>query len=315
MKYFQLDVVNTAYSIINYNISIPKCNYVKTSRRYIPNNNCFEKIMHIDNNDSQIDTKPIYEQLKQLDGWNNYTEIAIDGQNGTTKSSLAALLNRKYIKLNELCPDITCGSDYNHRPLKAFDYITYQLLVKSENTVWDRCIFSNMIFYYVHHLMYRFGDTPIPKDDAIIWPILNTMANDTCLLDTLKFVHTLKRVPTLFLVCSNVDLIGESLRIRGIKSKSWNDVWNSKEYNYQLGQYHVYRWFGKLLGSPVFDLVDFFKEQLSIDDMHLLIASKLNTRKDVESKIDLPDSKVFNEFNDIINTFNDDVLIYEYSKK
>lgn len=257
-------------------------------------------------------------QLEQLNGWNKFSEIAIDGQNGTTKSSISKNLNRKYLKINEIFPRVSCGSDYNHRPLKSIDYMFIQLMIKSENSIWDRCVYSNLIFYYVHHLMYKFAETSIPNDESIIWPILNNMALDTCLLDTLAYTQNKKSIPTIFLVCSNVDLIGESLRSRGINTNSINDIWNSKEYNYQMAQYHVYRWFGKILQYPTFDIVDFFKEGLTVDDMHILIASKINTPAKNENDDNLkfiPNLEKYDAFEDIISMYNNDILIYEHSRK
>ncbi|ATZ81564.1 guanosine monophosphate kinase [Drosophila innubila nudivirus] len=307
---------------MNYNISMPKCYYSVNSRRKqdlditsTPRSTLIattstSKIRNVGSN--------IRFQLEQLNGWNKFSEIAIDGQNGTTKSSISKNLNRKYLKINEIFPRVSCGSDYNHRPLKSIDYMFIQLMIKSENSIWDRCVYSNLIFYYVHHLMYKFSETSIPNDESIIWPILNNMALDTCLLDTLAYTQNKKSIPTIFLVCSNVDLIGESLRSRGINTNSINDIWNSKEYNYQMAQYHVYRWFGKILQYPTFDIVDFFKEGLTVDDMHILIASKINTPAKNENDDNLkfiPNVEKYDAFEDIISMYNNDILIYEHSRK
>lgn len=297
---------------------MPKCYYSINSRRKqdldditsTPRSSTLTSTSKLGNN--------IRFQLEQLNGWNKFSEIAIDGQNGTTKSSISKNLNRKYLKINEIFPRVSCGSDYNHRPLKSIDYMFIQLMIKSENSIWDRCVYSNLIFYYVHHLMYKFAETSIPNDESIIWPILNNMALDTCLLDTLAYTQNKKSIPTIFLVCSNVDLIGESLRSRGINTNSINDIWNSKEYNYQMAQYHVYRWFGKILQYPTFDIVDFFKEGLTVDDMHILIASKINTPAKNENDDNLkfiPNLEKYDAFEDIISMYNNDILIYEHSRK
>ncbi|AQN78626.1 ACH96247.1 GrBNV gp34-like protein [Kallithea virus] len=331
-------------SIMNFNIPMPKCNYSIESRRRIckkahkrKHNTEFIRQQHrIDECDRERPS--IQEQLQQLDGWDQFSEIAIDGQNGTTKSSLAKSLNRVYLKINELFPKISCGSDYNHRPVKSLDYILFHLMVKSSNSIWDRCMYSNLIFYYVHHLMFIFANSSIPNDETIIWPILNNMALDTGLLETLDLAQSIRNVPTLFLVCSNIDLIGESLRNRGIKTNSLNDIWNSKEYNYQMAQYHVYRWFGKIMKYPVFDIVDFFKEGMIVDDIRILIASKIdipnnqscknnigqctcpvkgvdNNSQDNPHCTNIPDQTKYDKFDNIIESNNDDVLVYEYSRK
>ncbi|AYP97932.1 guanosine monophosphate kinase [Mauternbach virus] len=315
---------NNVISIINYNISMPKCDYSINSRRkqdldstLAPTTNPTMTTMAPMSKVKTIGSN-IRLQLEQLNGWNDFSEIAIDGQNGTTKSSISKTLNRKYLKINEIFPRVSCGSDYNHRPLKSIDYMFIQLAIKSENSIWDRCVYSNLIFYYIHHLMYKFANTSIPNDDSIVWPILNNMALDTGLLDTLAYTQSKKSIPTIFLVCSNVDLIGESLRYRGIHTYSVNDIWNSKEYNYQMAQYHVYRWFGKILNYPTFDIVDFFTDGLTVDDIHILISSKINTPQKNENDDNLkyiPDVKKYDEFEDIISMYNDDILIFEHSRK
>ena len=314
-----------ATSIIKYNIPMPICSYSETSRRRNNynnnNNNNINNNTPIDNDDNTEVTsttitpqKSIYEQLKVLDGWDKYPEIAIDGQNGTTKSTIAKNINRRYLKINDICSSITAGSDYNHHPLKAVDYLMYQALAKADNVIWDRSMYSNLIFYFVHHLMALHSNMPIPDDDAKIWPLLNNMALDVGLLKTLQFIDTIKNVPTIFIVCSHVDFICESLRNRGIETQSLNDIWNSKEYNYQLAQYHVYRWFGKLAHIPTFDLMDFFIAGYTTGHMQTMISSKID-RHTTEYTLQLPTLFAFEDFDKILNKYEDDILVYEHSKK
>lgn len=284
-------------NIVNYNIEYPLCYYSYNSRRnYVP-----KKISLTD-------------KLKSLDGWNNFDTIAIDGQNGTTKSSLCKLLMRTYRKINDVIPEITCGSNYNFEPLRSMEYLCAQLSIESHDSVWDRCPYSNLIFYFVHQLMYEFRHRTIPKDAKSVWPILNKLALNTNLVNTINFCKTVKNIPTIFFVCLDVDYISNSLCQRAINTHSLNDLWNSKEYNYQMAQYHAYTWFGKLLNYPVFDLNDFFEEKFGINDMHTIIASKID-RPPQNNTCILPDRTHSKLLNTLLNPMMNDVLIYDYSKK
>ncbi|ATY70241.1 GrBNV gp34-like protein [Tomelloso virus] len=194
------------------------------------------------------------------------------------------------------------------------EYMCLQLLVTSHDSVWDRCIYSNLIFYYVHNLMFKFQTKEIPHNVDIVWPILNSMAHDTNLLSTIDFCKRIKNIPTIFFVCRDVGRISESLFNRAISTNAVNDLWNCTEYNYQMAQYHVYLWFGKLCKFPVFDLMDFIEENYTIDDMHTMIASKID-RDVTTTECILPNRDAAKTLNDLLSPLADDVLIYDYSKK
>lgn len=257
---------------------------------------------------------PILDQLEILNGWNEFNVIAVDGQNGTTKSSFVRHLRRTNKKVNDVLPDITCGSNYNFDPLRSIEYLFAQLSIKSHDSAWDRCHFSNLIFYYVHYLMFEFKNAAIPHDASIVWPILNKMAIDTNLVDVVDFCQRIKKVPTIFFVCRDVDWIGQSLMKRGMSTNNLNDIWNSKEYNYQMAQYHAYSWFGKLIGSPVFDISDFLENNYTIGDMHTMIAAKIDKNVD-NLDFSLPDRTPSKELAKLLVPYENDVLIYDYSKK
>lgn len=250
------------------------------------------------------------EKLAVLDGWNSEDVIAIDGQNGTTKSTLCGKLSRVYRKINILAPDITCGSSYNYDPLRSFEYICFQLATTTHDSVWDRCIYSNLIFYYVHHLMAKFENTQIPDDVSEIWPIFTELAVNTQLSDTLDFCKSKNNMKALFLVCSDVEYLSTLLLQRARTSNEVNDLWNCKEYNYQMAQYHAYVWFGKTLGFPVFDLMDFINDGYSLGDMHVLLAHKID-RTPTNNDVVVP----MQSFATLMAPLSNDVLIYDYSKK
>lgn len=269
------------------------------------------------------------ELLMPLTGWNKFPVIAIDGMNGTGKSSLIQSMNRRYVKVNDLMPNVTHGSSYNHEVFKSMQYMMLQMLATGENCCWDRCAYSNYMFYFVHQLMYIYRDGVIPSADDTneVYGHLNNIAISVNLLNTLTLFEPLF-VPTVFIVCRDVRLIGEALRNRG----GLNDVYNSKEHNYQMAQYHVYRYFGEILRIPVFDLVDAFRLGLNLGEFHFLLRRKLDTQlggkrtispdsqepsDSCKNAIELPDGTddavKLDKFID--HMINRETLLYDYSNK
>lgn len=306
-------------------------------------------------------------QLSVLDNWHKYPVVSIDGQNGTTKSTLAkSLRNRHLLKINDLMPDITSGSDYNHHVLKSLEYMYGQVCYQPHKNpdfsdkyiVWDRCCFSNMIFYFIHQLMAHYMHTTIPMDYRPVWQFLNMMAIDTNLMATINVLLQYQKqlqpnnvaagkvspsscvgIPTLFLVCRNLDFVALTLRQRGLDTMSFNDIYNAAQYNYQMAQYYVYTWFSQLLNYPIFDITDFMEAGLTIPTIHMLIAQRLNPKSKVlidksaaaDQQTTIPDALSSNqrsltEFHqydngnhakDILDYCNafDNTMIYDFSKK
>lgn len=269
--------------------------------------------------------KTLEELLNALDGWDRYPEIALDGANGTGKSHLARNLNRVYLKINDLAKRVTTGSDYNHSPIRSLEYMMLQHCAKARSYVcWDRCRYSNLIFYYVHQLMYRFRDVAeMPFDERAIFPILNEIALATNLLETVTFLESEKRVPTLFLVNRNLVHVALSLMRRG----GLNDLYNAKEYNYQAAQYLVYKYFGKLLNYPVFDLADMIDETFTLGDLQQIVRHKIDVRVAVAASsssssssittniVETPDLRAADELAKRLDEIDDDLLVYTYSAK
>ena len=315
-------------SILDINIEWPICRYLYNSRR----------------NEISIKPKPTFiELLSILDGWNEHNEIAIDGMNGTGKSTLASSMNRTYVKVNSLAPRVTTGSNYNFDIVKSFEYMMLQQSTRCVNVCWDRCAYSNLIFYYVHQLMFHYQERPIPTEETEVYLFLNNMAHSTNLLETITFVESIKSVPTIFLVCRDLKYIACSLQHRN----SLNDVYNSKEYNYQMAQYHVYKYFANILKYPLFDISEIANYGITLGDLQQSIRRKIDVslkRKFSEinnddydddnnnhhhngddtkpassssktASIVLPDlQSAENLYKDLVG-INDDFLVYQYSKK
>lgn len=292
-------------------ITWPVCRFLDGSKRN-----------YYDSATAATRSTPALEQLlSTLDGWDAYNEIAIDGMNGTGKSTLASSMKRRrYLKINSLCPRITSGSNYNFDIIKSLEYMMLQQSTSCKNVVWDRCCYSNLIFYYVHQLMYYYRKQPIPEEDEAteVYLLLNNMATATNLLETITFVESIKHVPTVFFVCKNLRYIAYSLQ----KRNGVNDVYNSKEHNYQIAQYHVYKYFATILKAPLFDISELATMyNITLGDIHQAIRRKLDVKRTSEhddessSSIILPDMSASERLNNALKVMDDDIMIYHYSRK
>lgn len=255
-----------------------------------------------------------------LDFWSEHDEIFIDGQNGLGKSTLVRNLKRHSIKINEFVPHITKGPTYNTSPERAVEYFFLPLKIQVLDAVcWDRCHFSNAIFYMIHYLMAYYEHSTIPMDDLpSIYAILNTAAESLFFIKIAELAAHFKKAKILFYTCSDIALVCTSLLKRGIETNSPNDITNAKEINYQIAQYIVYTWFAKLIKSPCIDMALFAKVGYTFSDVHTIVASIID-RKPIhaERKIILPDLSNSRELHEISQElhFGDHTLLYDMSKK
>lgn len=266
----------------------------------------------------QKPTPTIDEMLSLLDGWNKYPSISIDGMNGVGKSSLVSNLNRRYVKVNLIDPDVTSGADYNFQPMKSMQYLMAAINMNVKNCVWDRCCYANLIFYFVHHLMNHYKRKLIPRDTNVVYGIFNNMAIDINLPNIITCIKNIYNIPTLFLVCSNIKMIANALKNR----KTINDIYNAKEYNYQMAQYHAYCYFARILGYPVFDIMDFFRQHFTLGDMQQAIAIKIDIEnkqpedEQIPQPFDIEGFEASRNLNDLMRTLNSErLLFFDFSIK
>lgn len=289
--------------IVNYSPSWPICRYGSNSKRV-------RRQDHL--------RRGVHAELDKMNGWSKLASISIDGMNGTGKSTLARSMNRTYVKINTHCPDITSGSSYNYSPLRTLDYLMFHVIYDTGDApvVWDRCRYSNLIFAYVHHLMSVYRDRTMPGPYGDDEPVLfiNNMALSTGLFATVSYVESVcaDKRPILFIVNSDLCLVAQALLARG----GANDVYNAKEYNYQMAQLHVYRYFARLLHAPLIDLNEVFGPLgRTLDYIH----DEIRARVDIPVRIDedLPrppqrtESKALHTFCDSHN----DTMVYQHSTK
>lgn len=194
-------------------------------------------------------------------------------------------------------------------------YLLTQLKIQVKDSVWDRSPYSNIVFYMVHAAMYHFRNTSIPHNPKEAYEFFNKLANEINLPHIVAFCNSMKPINIIFLVCSDIDYVSRKMLERGIKTKNLNDIWNSKEYNYNMAQLHAYNWWGEYLNAPVIDVVDFISNGYTIDDMHTIIAAKIDRQPADESTGVIPDQKASKDLLQLLSSYENEVLVYNYSKK
>lgn len=255
---------------------------------------------------------------RDLDGWSAYPMIAVDGMNGVGKTTLCNAMNRTYIKVNCIARDVSAGSDYNHDPTKALRYlwthVNYKRPNPNESYVWDRCIFSNLIFYFVHYLMER--ARPLNGDCALMDMYLNELALQCNLMEIIRTVRATAKdtiCPTIFIVSSDIELVCNNLLHRN----SLNDIFNYNQKDYQWAQYHAYRYFAKILGFPLVDIAKFmYAKSDNISAYNLSDIQKfLRLCIDCPRKtIQTMDKSNLAKYDEILHTTNEEEALANYMK-
>lgn len=260
--------------LINSHINYPHCSYPANGHRSVAKRaNCLY----------------LYEYLSCLDDFSNHSTICIDGVNGSCKSTIAAKSNRKYLKINMICPDVTTGSDYNFYVFNFLEYLMVQVLYpvpKSVGSViWDRDRYSNLRFYFVHYLMYEFRNRVMSIENVEpVYEKLNTLATATHTISVLEYLENIKPSPkTAIFVYGDLLNLSHVLVKRGGITGSFN----AKEVNYQVAQYHVYMYFAQILKHPVIDIPFMFKTyEIDINRIQFEILKRINFRKAVTTSDD-----------------------------
>jgi len=253
--------------LVNSHIDYPNCSYLETSRRSVAKR---VKHLHLD------------EYLSCLDDFSNHRVICIDGVNGSGKSTLANKTNRQYLKINLICPDVTTGSDYNFYVFNCLEYLMVQVMYpvpeSMESVVWDRDRYANLRFYCVHYLMYEFRNSVMSVENSEpVYEKLNTLATATHMFNILEYLENMNPSPkTAIFVYSDMFMLSHVLVKRG----GITGTFNAKEINYQVAQYHVYRYFAKVLNHPVIDVPFMFKTyDIDINRIQFEILKRINFGK------------------------------------
>jgi hypothetical protein len=218
-----------------------------------------------------------------------HAEIAIDGPTGVGKTTISSsLFGRSKVKINDFIPDCTRGSRYNIDPIKSLEYIMTFLTIgiAEGNYCWDRCIYSNLIFYFVHQLMCAFEreSKDIPDVYEDILSDLVHLASSISLSEILTWFESERSIPTLIIVDSDLLRVSDNMYERSDKI---HDAFNSKEHSYLMAQKHAYRFFAECLQFPIIDLANLM-EFHTMEEVRILI--KMHLRKD-----DHHDGKIYKQ--------------------
>nr|AHW98267.1 GrBNV_gp34-like protein [Nilaparvata lugens endogenous nudivirus] len=304
--------------ILNYSVPWPECSYIKHSKRLKQKSskeNCV--------------SGQLYKLIQSLHHASTALEIAIDGMNGVGKTALCKMMrNRKYCKINNCAQDITKGSEYNFNPIRSLEYLTFSALTKPKRAIiWDRTSISNMVFSFVHYIMSVYRDTDIPADPTEVYSKFNDFALNTGFFNTVAYLKSIKNIPTIFLVCSDLKLVTQAMFDRGTIS----DVYNSTHFNYQIAQLHAYTYVGNCIGATIIDIAKcvimtetrrkmIYDPLITLGDLQLLLVDNLDyyqppqpTENELEDFIEPPDRTSAS----IVNRFSSyqDTMLYTYSSK
>ena len=254
--------------ILNLKIEWPHCEYQDISQR-----------LEINKEKKNILPSTAKEYLKmKLDcnniNWSRELIICIDGMSGIGKTFLAEKLKktRAYKKINLFVQNLTIGSTYNLLTSKCLDYLLYTFEEYQKDytngkiaVVWDRSLWSNLIFYFVHNALgyYKSVDEKFPDFyDEKIFLILNNVALMSGLVKIIAwFCENTDNFPKMvFYACSDLKILQKNLKDRG----SLVDIFNGFNFeDYQKAQFNVYLYFSTIVNAKFVDyaiLVNHYKK-------------------------------------------------------
>lgn len=259
--------------------------------------------------------------------WDELPEVCVDGTNGCGKTTLVNLLasggNRRPVKINNIRPNVTKGSRYNLDVIRGLEYMFTPVSVSGDGLCWDRHCLSNLIFYYVHMLMYVYRDSVVPESSQGPYAVFNCLATNTQLHETLTLLESVSRlnkdtvVPVLYITCGDGSIVSTSLRKR---ASSLSDVYNSKELSYNRAQHHAYTYFAKVTNRPIIDLAPLLKSGYTLDEIQSILKNRLSYKgkvPDFEKSLRFEKTQIeaADKFLTLWDELQNDTLIYETSIK
>lgn len=187
--------------------------------------------------------------LLALSRFRGAPQIAIDGPSGTGKSTLAKCCNRQYAKISECTKNVTSGNKYNFCMARTWDYLRFQPRTRGRGVIWDRCAYSNLIFYVIHQLMAVFKNRAMPTEYGAVAGEIASICRNFKFNVIVQLTRASYNVPIVFVV-GDVARVQQNLRARNEPK----DLCASTDLNYIWAQQHVYRYVGDLIGAVVIDL-------------------------------------------------------------
>ncbi|ABO45367.1 unknown [Gryllus bimaculatus nudivirus] len=277
------------------------------------------------NTDSRRNIKPkLWSSLNELNNYNNYKEICIDGPCGIGKTTLCQSMNRIYFKINITHKCVTQGLLYNIDPYRVLEYIINSLTINVPKIlgnddfyiVRDRCPYSNLIFYYIHYLCAKKINL---NSKEKVFDCLDELSKRIAIHETVAYCRTIKDVPTIFIVNSNIQLVTLILR----KRNDGSDRINSFNTQYIQAQYLVYLYWGKLLNVPILDVAVLSSNfKYTIKDVQNSIRNKIDVHRkqncenfmELYTKFYEENYKEHEEFFNILDNLPNNLMFYESKK-
>lgn len=196
------------------------------------------------------------QKLSEIEDFNNYKECAIDGTCGTGKTTLLLSSNRRYQKVNLICPQITAHNNYNVNPLVSSEYALAQTDLGGEGNIWDRSPYSNIAWQIINPLISKFKQNATYQELTYeaVYPQILTLDVSMGIKAALEGIYFLRPVRTLFLINTNYPKMREIVVNRGIATNNIKDIGYGEFVRYCVLQSHVYRYIAELLKMPYFDI-------------------------------------------------------------
>lgn len=277
------------------------------------------------NSDSRrsIKTK-LYSSLNELNNYNIHKDICIDGPCGIGKTSLCKSMNRIYFKINLTHEIITRDLFYNIDPYRVLEYVINSLTINVQEIlsnddlyiVRDRCPYSNLIFYYIHYLYAKKINL---NSKEKVFDCLDNLSRRIAVHEIIAYCRSIKEIPIIFIVNSNIQLVAMILR----KRNEGSDYTNSFNIHYIQAQYLAYVYWGFLLNVPVLDVAILSSNfKYTIKDVQNSIRNKVDVHKKqtCENSIELfknyyeNNYKQQEEFFNLIDNLPNNLIFYESKK-
>lgn len=277
--------------------------------------------------DKESETKRLLRVFDSLYEWKQLSEVCVDGTNCCGKTTLVHMLsidgNRRPVKINNIRPSVTKGSRYNLDVIRGLEYMFTPVSVSGDGLCWDRHCLSNLIFYYVHMLMFVYRNSTVPATSQGPYSVFNCLAVNTQLHETLTLLESVSRlnkgtvVPVLYITCSDDSMVSTSLRKR---ASSLSDIYNSKELSYNRAQHHAYSYFAKVTNRPIIDLAPLLSSGYTLDEIQSILKNKLSYNGKPSSietplRFEKAHIKAAEKFLNLWDELQNDTLIYEASIK
>lgn len=139
---------------------------------------------------------------------------------------------------------------YNTSPVVGMEYLLKSIIL-AQNAIGkfiDRSPIANLVFQYVYYVMENYATSP-----RSYYGLCCEYTEIHNLESVLSFIKGFD-LNIIILIDSNVELLQNRMQQRGIQNNSTGDSYKCSSKQYFVAQNEVYRYFGELMGYPVFNI-------------------------------------------------------------